>query len=126
MFSLRWRDYPRQRQFVRHRLRLGLLYPGTKQRADTGKAAKPSGQARHHQIATANPSSGQALPKDWDAIDLDHLVLAKDDGPWRAWWEAIATEKTGDAFRLRWRDHANVPPISRARFDLALIYPDAA
>jgi hypothetical protein len=51
--------------------------------------------------------------------------LAKDDGPWRAWWEAIPIEKTGNALKLRWRDHANVPPISRARFDLALIYPDA-
>jgi hypothetical protein len=126
MFSLRWRDYPRQRQFVRHRLRLGLLYSGPKQRAGTGKAAKASGQARHHQTATANPSNGQALPKDWDAIDLDHLVLAKDDGPWRTWWEAIPIDKTGDAFKLRWRDYANIPPISRARFDLALIYPDAA
>jgi hypothetical protein len=127
MFSLRWRDYPRQRQFVRHRLRLGLLYPGTKQKAETGKAAKASGQARHDKAAVSDPATnGQALPKDWDAIDLDHLVLAKDDGPWRTWWEAIVIEKTGDAFKLRWRDHANILPISRASFDLALIYPDDA
>ena len=28
MLKLRWRDYPRERPIVRHRLRLGLLYPG--------------------------------------------------------------------------------------------------
>jgi DNA-binding IclR family transcriptional regulator len=32
MFTLRWRDYPRERRVVRHRLRLGLLYPGPTQR----------------------------------------------------------------------------------------------
>jgi hypothetical protein len=127
MFSLRWRDYPRQRQFVRHRLRLGLLYPSTKQKAETGKAAKASSQARHDKAAASDAAArSQALPKDWNAIDLNHLVLAKDDGPWGSWWEAIAIEKTGDAFKLRWRDHANILPITRARFDLALIYPDVA
>jgi hypothetical protein len=127
MFSLRWRNYPRQRQFVRHRLRLGLLYPGTKQKAETGKATKASSQAKHHQTATANPSNGQALPKDWREIDVNQLVLAKDDGPWSAWWETIAIEKDGDLFKLRWRNNpTNAPPITRSRFDLALICPDAA
>jgi hypothetical protein len=27
MFTLRWRDYPRERRITRHRLSLGLLYP---------------------------------------------------------------------------------------------------
>ena len=27
MITLRWRDYPKERRFVRHRRRLGLLYP---------------------------------------------------------------------------------------------------
>jgi hypothetical protein len=128
MFSLRWRDYPRQRQFVRHRLRLGLLYPGTKQKAETGKAAKASGQARHDKAAASDAATnGPALPKDWDAIDLDHLVLAKDDSQWSAWWEAIATEKNGDLFKLRWRNNlTNAPPITRSRYELALICADAA
>ena len=29
-----------------------------------------------------------AYPKTWDDIDVDCLVLAKEDGPWRSWWEA--------------------------------------
>ena len=40
MLTLRWRDYPRERRVVRHRLRLGLLYPKAKPTAETGKSAK--------------------------------------------------------------------------------------
>ena len=128
MFSLRWRDYPRQRQFVRHRLRLGLLYPGTKQKAETGKAAKPSSQARHDKSAASDAATnGPALPKDWDEIDVNHLVLAKDDSQWSALWEAIAIEKNGDLFKLRWRNNpTNAPPITRSRYELALICADGA
>jgi hypothetical protein len=32
----------------------------------------------------------------------------------------------GSLFELRWRDNATAPPITRPRFDLALICPDAA
>ena len=51
MLTLRWRDYPRERRIVRHRLRLGLLYPRAKPTAETGKSAKAS--ARQN---TTNPS----------------------------------------------------------------------
>src|ERR1700728_2872417 len=30
MFTLRWRDYPRERRFARHRHRIGLMYPSAK------------------------------------------------------------------------------------------------
>jgi hypothetical protein len=118
MFTLRWRDYPRLRRITRHRLRLGLLYPGPQ----PGKQTKP--QSARHQSPAAKGESG--LPADWQDIDLNKLVLAKDDGPFRAWWEAIPVEKTADTFKLRWRDYSTVPPISRERFALALICPDAA
>jgi len=128
MFSLRWRDYPRQRQFVRHRLRLGLLYPGTKQKAETSRSLKASGQTRHDKAAASDvATNGPALPKDWDETDVNHLVLAKDDSQWSAWWEAIAIEKNGGLFKLRWRNNpTNAPPIARSRYELALICADAA
>jgi hypothetical protein len=118
MLTLRWRDYPRLRRITRHRLRLGLLYPGPQ----AGKQPKP--QSAKHQRPAAKAES--ALPADWQDIDLNKLVLAKDDGPFRAWWEAIPVEKTSETFKLRWRDYSTVPPISRDRFSLALICPDAA
>ena len=129
MFTLRWRDYPRERRIVRHRLRLGLLYPRPRPTAENGKSATAARHAKHDKPAAAHlAGSGQALPKDWDEIDVNHLVLAKDDSQWGAWWEAIPVEKAGDLFKLRWREKhaANVPLITRPRLDLALICPDAA
>ncbi len=128
MLTLRWRDYPRERKIVRHRLRLALRNPGPHPTADAGKSAKTAAQGKHEKPITANPAAnGHCLPKDWDEIDINHLVLAKDDSQWAAWWEAIPVEKAGDSFRLRWRDNeANVPLITRPRLDLALICPDAA
>jgi len=129
MLTLRWRDYPRVRRIVRHRLQLGLLYPGSRPTAENATSAKASGQAKpHRQVATSPANNSQSLPKDWGEIDINHLVLAKDDSQWGAWWEAITVEKAGDLFRLRWREKhaANVGLITRPRLDLALLCPDAA
>jgi hypothetical protein len=129
MLTTRWRDYPRERRMAHHRLRLGLLYPGPRPNAENGKSTKPTGSGKHEKPAATNPTTtGPSLPKHWDEIDINHLVLAKDDSQWGAWWEAIPVEKTGDAFNLRWREKhaANVGPIARSRFDLALLCPDTA
>jgi hypothetical protein len=123
MFSLRWRDWPRARRVGRHRLRLALLYPGPKPEVEQPKSVKASGQSARDQT-NAKPSSA-GLTQDWDEIDLNHLVLAKTEGPWANWFEAIPIEKIGDGFKLRWRDYGNLPPAIRPRFELALIYPDA-
>jgi hypothetical protein len=118
MLTLRWRDYPRERKIVRHRLRVGLRYPGPQ----AGEQPKP--QSTKRQSPAAKVEFG--LPADWQDIDLNKLVLAKEDGPPRSWWEAIPVEKAGDTFKLRWRDFSTVSPVSRDRFALALICPDAA
>lgn len=123
MFSLRWRDWPRARRFARHRLRLALLYPGAKSDLERPRSVKADDPSAGDQ--TNNKSSDTALPKDWHEIDLNHLVLAKTEGPWANWFEAIPIEKVGDGFKLRWRDYGNLPPAIRPRRELALIYPDA-
>jgi hypothetical protein len=123
MLTLRWRDYPRLRRIVRHRLRVGLLYPGPQTAAQVSKQTKPALSKKHQDPAATHESS---LPRDWQGIDVNTLVLAKDDGPHRSWWEAVPIEKAGDAFKLRWRDFVAVAPITRQRLDLALICPDAA
>jgi hypothetical protein len=124
MLTVRWRDYPRERKIVRHRLRLGLLYPGLKPTADTPKTSKTA--AKDHKPATEPPTAGShPLPRDWQEIDVGQLVLAKDDGPWRSWWEAVPIEEAGDGFKLRWRDFSRVAPVTRQRLELALICPDA-
>jgi hypothetical protein len=74
--------------------------------------------------AKSKPGDAQVFPLNWEDIDVDHLVLAKDDGPWRSWWEAIPKERLDDTFTLRWRDFAQLPTIERARLSLALLYPN--
>jgi hypothetical protein len=124
MLTLRWRDYPRERRVVRHRQRLGLLYPEQQPTSDTAKANKA---VTKDQKLTATASSGgsKSLPRDWQQIDVGQLVLAKSEGPWSSWWEAVPIEKVGDGFKLRWRDGVNKSPCIRARIELALICPDA-
>ena len=129
MLTLRWRDYPRERQIVRHRLRVGLLYPNAKPTQKMEDQRKPQvTQSTTNQSRQILPPTANRCPKTWDDIDVNHLVLAKDDSQWGAWWEAIPVEKAGDLFKLRWREKhaANIPLITRPRFDLALICPDAA
>jgi hypothetical protein len=124
MLTVRWRDYPRERKLVRHRQRLGLLYPGLKPTPDSAKTS--SAAAKNHKPAAEAPTGGSLpLPRDWQQIDVGQLVLAKDDGPWRSWWEAVPIEEAGDGFKLRWRDFSRVAPVTRQRLELALICPDA-
>ena len=124
MLKVRWRDYPRERPIVRHRLRLGLLYPGPT--SDPAKAIKAAAAKDQKPAATAPAAGSQPLPRDWQQIDVGQLVLAKSEGPWSSWWEAVPVEKVGDGFKLRWRDGVNKSPCTRPRLELALICPDAA
>ena len=63
------------------------------------------------------PPTARRCRKDRDEIDLNHLVLAKTEGPWANWFEAIPVERAGDGFELRWRDYGSLPPVIRPRFD---------
>jgi hypothetical protein len=121
MLTLRWRDYPRERRVVRHRLRVGLLYPGPHTAAHASKQAKPVASAKQRGPTNKHESS---LPADWKEIDINTLVLAKTEGPWANWFEAIPIERAGDGFKLRWRDYGSLPPVIWPRFDLALICPE--
>ena len=124
MLTLRWRDYPQERRVVRHRNQLALLYPGSNA-AEPKKPIKATSGGKHDKPTAADQNDIQPLPKDWQEIDVNQLVLAKDDGPWLSWWEAIPVEKVSDGFKLRWRDRVNKSLFTRPRLELALICPDA-
>jgi hypothetical protein len=124
MLTLRWRDPPRERRFSRHRRSLGLLFPGTSEPAANAEATAGQ-QLTKSTGEKASAKTKQGLPLTWGDIDVDHLVLAKDDSPCQSWWEAIPIEKHGDTFRLRWRDYAELPNIVRRRLSLALLCPSA-
>ena len=125
MFALRWRDFPRERRFTRHRRNLALLFPNHDSTTGSGPTAGQQPIAKAASDKAATPKSKKGFPLTWDDIDVDHLVLARDDGPCQSWWEAIPIEKHGDTFTLRWRDHSQLSNIVRARLSLALLCPNA-
>ena len=112
MYMLKWRHrlISQQRAFLRHKFNLALMWPG----GDT--AAKP--------LAIKEPVA--MFPVSWQAIGLNHLVLAKEEGPMEQWWEANPIDAHGDSFTLRWRDYPAIPTIVRPRLGLALIHPNPA
>jgi hypothetical protein len=71
----------------------------------------------------ADPAPG--LPATWDAIDVGHLVIARDDLA-AGWWEAIVIAKDGDMLTLKWRDYPKQAPAVLHRATLALLRPTAA
>jgi hypothetical protein len=119
MLTLAWRDYPRYRRFTEHVFAVGLICPNGQPSADV-KAGKPKGSDPHARAAEPG-----AFPKTWADVAVNSLVLAKSDGPWRDWWEAIPTDQAADSFTVRWRDFPQVPSVTRHRSVLALLYPNA-
>jgi hypothetical protein len=73
----------------------------------------------------ADPASAPGLPATWDAIDVGHLVIARDDLA-AGWWEAIVIAKDGDMLTLKWRDYPKQAPAVLHRAALALLKPTAA
>ena len=68
------------------------------------------------------PVVGQGYPRDWDDINVGHLVIAYsavDEG----WWEAIVTAREGDMLTLRFRDYLKEPKIVQHRTAVALLKP---
>ena len=125
MLTLRWRDYPRERRITRHRSSVGLLYPHGLPATDSDpRSPKPQSAKPKSSVKPASADPATAFPKTWDDIDVNCLVLAKEDGPWRTWWEAIPTDKSDHMFLLRWRDFPQVPTITRPRWALGLLYPN--
>jgi hypothetical protein len=124
MLVLRWRDYPRERRFSRHRLSIGLMYPHGLPALEDNPT--PLSQSTKTKTGPKQPADEPktVYPTTWDAIDLDCLVLAKEDGPWRTWWEAIPIAKSDHMFLVRWRDFPKVPDVTRPRWTLGLLYPN--
>jgi Agenet domain len=125
MLTLRWRDYPRGRRYTRHYRTLALLCPTPHDPSAAKPFDKPAKQSAPRAAAPKHTPTAPGLPHSWAEIGVGQLVLSLQDGPWGAWWEAIVTEINGDTITLRWRDYADLPPITRPRASLALLCPMA-
>jgi hypothetical protein len=67
----------------------------------------------------------QDLPRTWDDLAPDHLVIAKESLE-LGWWEAVVIERTGDLVTVKYRDYPQYPPLVRHRSVIALIGAAAA
>jgi hypothetical protein len=97
---------------------LQLAAEPSQQSGTTASAVAPSPAA-----APGAPAHG--LPKDWDSIEVGHLVIAQENMI-EGWWEAIVIATDNDMLTLRWRDYPKVAPITRHRTAVALMKPAAA
>jgi len=128
MVTLRWRQYPRERKVMRHRLNLGRLCPaGTADTAAhcTAQLASAASARSEAEKGSAGKSSGgtDRYQAGWDAICANQVVLAKEEAPLEGWWEAIVAEVSGDTLTMRWRNRPHLPPIVRHRLHLGLLRP---
>jgi hypothetical protein len=130
MLTLRWCLPPNKRFFARHRLNVGLMCPKP---VPAGNGPGATASISHQAKATTSengPKPGQEAasahryPESWNQIDLDRVVLAKEDGPSRCWWEAVPVEKQGDLFTVRWLNFTEVPNVVRHRLSFALLNPN--
>jgi hypothetical protein len=75
--------------------------------------------------AAAPAAPAQGLPKDWDGIEVGHLVIAQENMI-EGWWEAIVIATDNDMLTLKWRDYPKFPTLTRHRTAVALVKPTAA
>ena len=125
MLTIRWRQYPKERRVIRHRLSVGLRYPNELP-ATAPRAHRP--EFADVEAPSSAPQASDAFkpvyPKTWDDIDVDCLVLFKEDGPWHSWWEGVLVAKADHQFLLRWREFPQLPYVVRSRWSLGLLYPN--
>jgi hypothetical protein len=131
MFTVRWRHYPRERKIARHRLNLARMCPAAKVDAAAasttqGSEAKPAKPPADKEQRPKAEGPTDRYPADWCSLDVGHLVIAKEDGPWQSWWEGVVAKVDGDVLRIEWRKHPDLPPIVRHRAQVALLPPKPA
>lgn len=87
------------------------------------EAAAAAASAAAEDYAKASKGEVPARqPEDWSKLLVGDLVLARETAE-EGWFEAIIIEATDDRFRLRWRDWPELPTLTRALTDIALLHP---
>ncbi len=71
----------------------------------------------------ANLPAGR-FPRNWDEIDVGHIVIAQESDPKDGWFDAIVISKAADMLTLRWRDYPHQRKIVRHRLSVGLHRPE--
>jgi hypothetical protein len=103
----------------------GDLYSELQLAAEPPQASGTAASTVAPSPASASAAPAHALPKDWDNIEVGHLVIAQENMA-EGWWEAVVIATDNDMLTLKWRDYPKFPPLSRHRTAVALVRPTAA
>jgi hypothetical protein len=103
----------------------GDLYSALQSAAEPPQQSGTAASTAAASPAAAPAAPAQGLPKDWDSIEVGHLVIAQENMA-EGWWEALVIAADNDMLTLRWRDYPKVAPITRHRTAVALMKPTAA
>jgi hypothetical protein len=103
----------------------GDLYSELKLAAEPAQASGTAASTDAPSPAAAPAAPAHGLPKDWDNIEVGHLVIAQENMA-EGWWEAVVIATDNDMLTLRWRDYPKVPAVTRHRTAVALVKPTAA
>ena len=127
MFTLRWRDYPRERRTVHHRLRLGLVYPGPRPTAENGKSTKASGQTKRDKPFAVDPAPTIRCPRTGTRLTSTTSCWPKTTANGGRGGKPSRSRRPVTCSSCAGAESAtNVGLIARSRLDLALLCPDAA
>ena len=77
-------------------------------------------------VDLADPKPAPGLPRNWDDIDVGHLVIAMEVPGEAAYWEAIVVARDNDMLTLKWFGHPQYPQWVCHRAAVALLKPTAA
>ena len=101
--------------------------PATKSDSENQGTGKPADNPTETSAPTSDqsspaPSVAEGYPRDWDDINVGHLVIAQEDAA-SGWWEAIVIARDGDTLAMRWRDYPGHPKFVQHRTAVALLKP---
>lgn len=92
----------------------------TARKKDATKASERADNGGQKTNVSGAPAD--VLPRSWDEVKPGHLVLAQESAE-DGWWEAIVTQREGDALTLRWRDFSKYPAFKRHISTVGLVNP---
>ena len=102
----------------------GDLYSELKLAAEPSQQSGTTASTDAPSPAAAPATPAQGLPKDWDSIEVGHLVIAQENMI-EGWWEAIVIATDNDMLSLKWRDYPKSAPVARHKASVALLKPTA-
>lgn len=103
----------------------GDLYSELQLAAEPPQASGTAASTVAPSPASAPAAPAHGLPKDWDSIEVGHLVIAHENMI-EGWWEAIVIANDNDMLTLKWRDYPKQENVVRHVSAVALMKPIVA